>query len=157
VQLNLFPSTLLATPVETLLEYFGDLWRDRSLYLEISDRWILGDPAQLRGSLEFLAAAGVGIALDHVGFGRSSLEALLLLGPQVIKTDARLVRGIGGDPARRRSLRRLLAIADSVGSELIALGVESADDLEALRDMGVRFAQGDGLGRPAPLPSRGTA
>ena len=53
-----------------------------------------------------------------------------------------------GDPARQSLVRALVTLADEVGSQLIAEGIETEAELEALTDLGVRLGQGYLLGRP---------
>lgn len=150
IHVNVFPFTLLATPTEELLRRFDQV-SGRELYLDLSDRWILGDPMQLRRPLQAIEAAGVRIALDHVGFGRSSLEALLMLGPHCVKTSPRLAAGLAGDAGKRRLVKRLLACVQSVGAELVVLGIETAEDYKVARDLGIQRVQGAQVGAPAEI------
>jgi EAL domain-containing protein (putative c-di-GMP-specific phosphodiesterase class I) len=113
---------------------------------------LVGDPANLQPRLDAIRrATGVRIAIDDVGFGRSSLEALLVLEPDVVKIDRRYVSGVGQDPVRRRHLARLLRVASSLGAEVVAEGVEDAADRAALVELGVPLAQGYLWSRPKPV------
>jgi Amt family ammonium transporter len=62
------------------------------------------------------------------------------------------VRGITESAADRAIVQSIVTIADSLGMRTIGEGVENPATLEGLRDLGVDFAQGYHLGRPAPLP-----
>lgn len=145
---NLFPSTILQLPVPQLLEELRGQGRAGATCIEVSEQQMLGEPASLAKALRAFQQAGVLIAMDHVGFGRSSLESLLLLQPQIVKIDQTCVRGIGRDEARTRSFRRLLQILEGVRADVVAGGIDAADDLEVVKGLGVKYGQGFLLGRP---------
>ncbi len=147
VHLNIFPSTLLDTPISVLLELLVHA-RSPRLVLELSEQEFIGDPARLLPPVVALRNAGIAIALDDVGFGRSSLEALLVLEPNYVKIDRALVTGVGSDHAKQRVLSRLLACLGGLRSEVIAEGVETEADRRALADLGVLFGQGFLWGKP---------
>lgn len=144
---NIYPSTLLNMPEETLARLLPDA-RPGTLCVELSEQQMLGDAACMRHHVEKLRAAGARIAIDDVGFGRSSLESLILLEPEVVKIDRKHVAGVGNDLGKRRSLQRIINAATSLGATIVAEGVESLDDLEVIRELGVRYAQGFLWGRP---------
>lgn len=146
--LNLFPTTLINIPVASLLEAIGAQGHQGAYCIELSEQQILGEPSYLAEAVRTLKEAGVRIAIDDVGFGRSSLESLLILRPEIVKIDKSCVVGIGKDPSRTRLFRRLLKVAEALGAEAIAEGIESSEDLEVLKVLGVSYAQGFLLGRP---------
>ena len=145
---NLFPTTLIDIPPRTLIELFKGEKAGR-FCVEISEQQIIGDPSYLIEPVNSLRRAGVSIAIDDVGFGRSSLESLILLEPDVVKIDKKWVFGISSNEGSVRSLKRLKKIAGVLGSELVAEGIETEEDLDALVSLGVRYGQGYYLGRPA--------
>lgn len=144
---NLFPSTMIGVPVEQLLEVFPP-GKPGIYCVEISEQQIIGDPSYLVGVVMALKRAGILIAIDDLGFGRSCLESLILLEPDIIKIDKRCVTGIAGNPAHERSLERLLKMAASLGAEVVAEGIETRSDFDLLRSMGVAYGQGYFLGEP---------
>ncbi len=146
---NLFPSTLLDTPPERLLTLFPTTMDRYSFCVEISEQQFISDPAVLRHQVQQFRDAGIKVAMDDVGFGRSSLEALLLLEPDVVKIDPKYVTGISHDPGKERSLRRLVKAVDALGAELVAEGIEHEHDLVMLREVGVQLGQGFLWGRPS--------
>ncbi|GJM22814.1 MAG: hypothetical protein DHS20C15_27290 [Planctomycetota bacterium] len=152
LHVNIFPGTLLDTPARRLIEHFEAAGGASRFCIEISEQQFLGDPSSLCAPIAELKAAGVSIALDDVGFGRSSLEALLVLEPDVIKIDRAFVHGAGRDPGARRRLERLVRTARHLSAEIVAEGLENASDREVLLELGVRHAQGFLLGRPVPVP-----
>jgi EAL domain-containing protein (putative c-di-GMP-specific phosphodiesterase class I) len=76
---------------------------------------------------------------------------VLDLKPDFIKLDISLVRDINRDPARRALAEALTRFGRAMGSHIVAEGVETELELNALRDIGVTKVQGYYLGRPIPL------
>ncbi len=146
---NLFPSTMAGLQPE----YFDRLFPPGNLcgnyYVEISEQQILGDPSYLLGVVNQWKKRGVRVAIDDLGFGRSSLESLIVLQPDVIKIDKKLVKGVSHDKGLREMLRRLLNVVASLNAKIIAEGVENRQDLEVLKSFGVQYAQGFLWGEPA--------
>jgi diguanylate cyclase (GGDEF)-like protein len=147
---NIMPATLLQTPVDELIRVLQVNDDYGHCCLELSEQQLLGDPAVLQPRVRLLQEAGIRIAIDDVGYGKSHLENLLLLDPQVMKVDKRLVQGLAVDNEMRRTLARLLKMADVLGAEVVAEGIEDADDYRVLLDMGLKFGQGYLFGVPKP-------
>lgn len=147
--LNLFPSTLLDLPIERLLAMFPDRRARVACCIEISEQQIVGDPSYLVPVVRALKEEGLTFAIDDVGFGRSSLESLILLEPEVVKVDRQYIDGVANDLGRLRALKRLLGVANALGAEVIAEGIESEDDLRVLRKLGVPLGQGYLFGAPS--------
>lgn len=145
---NLFPSTILDTPIDRLIALFPEDKSIGTFCVEISEQQFIGDPSYLKEHTAALKKAGILVGIDDVGFGRSSLESLILLEPDVVKVDIKYVAGIAVDPQKQRLLRRLVKVVQALGAELVAEGVESREDLEVVRDMGVQYAQGYLWGYP---------
>jgi diguanylate cyclase (GGDEF)-like protein len=147
--INLFPATIIDIAPEELIEKLSAGCPSKSFCLEISEQQILGDPSHLVGPVETFKRSGISIAIDDVGFGNTCLESLILLEPDVIKLDKKYVRGIARDARIEKKLRRTLKIAEDLGAGVIAEGIESKEDLDALRGLGVKYGQGFYLGVPA--------
>jgi len=147
--LNVFPTTLLAIPVEHLLDLFPFPLPKETFCLEISEQQIIGDPSYLLDTVSALKSAGLMIAIDDVGFGSSCLESLVVLEPDVIKIDKRCVIGIDGDTRRIAHLRRYTGIARSLGCEVVAEGIETSAELDVVRGLGISYGQGYLWGKPA--------
>jgi len=145
---NLFPSTLLGVSERTLLDQFEESGGARNSCIEISEQQIIGDPWNLEELIHSLKKRGVLIAMDDVGFGKSCLESLVVLQPDLIKIDKRCVLGISEDPSRLRLLKRLLKAVRTVSFQIVAEGIETEEDLNALVDLGIKYGQGFFLGRP---------
>jgi diguanylate cyclase (GGDEF)-like protein len=147
--LNIFPTTLLAIPVEHLLELFPHPLPADTFCLEISEQQIVGDPSYLVPIARALRRAGVLIAIDDVGFGSSCLESLILLEPDILKIDKRCIGGVDTDLARAEQLRRYVRIARSLECAVVAEGIETVRELEVVRSTGIEYGQGYLWGKPA--------
>ncbi len=125
--------------------------RPTDVVFEISERESIGNFAVFREARDHFASMGLGIALDDMGVGYSSLEVLMELAPDFMKIDQSLVRGIDTDPPRQELLRALGSVAGKLGAKVIAEGIETSEELTTVQGLGVPFGQGYLLGRAAPL------
>ena len=148
IHINVFPSTLVGVPVEHLLRELTSVGRNITLCLEINEQQILGDPNYLLPCITRLKSAGILIALDDYGFGHSSVETLVLLEPDIVKIDRKIINGIAKDARKTNNLKRLLRVIESCKATVIAEGIETAEDLEILRGLGVTYGQGYLMGKP---------
>ncbi|MDR3613571.1 MAG: EAL domain-containing protein [Candidatus Obscuribacterales bacterium] len=146
---NLFPSTIIDTPIDRLMTLFPDDGVTREYCVEISEQQFIGDPAYLRDHVLALKERGILVSIDDVGFGRSSLESLIILEPDIVKIDRKYVTGIASEPSKARLLKRLVKVVNSLGADVIAEGIEEREELEMLVDIGVPYGQGWYWGKPA--------
>ncbi|MBW3662517.1 MAG: EAL domain-containing protein [Actinobacteria bacterium] len=124
--------------------------------LEITEHAPVDDYEGFHRAVEPLRSAGVRLAIDDTGAGMASLRHLLSLAPDVIKLDVSLTRGIDSDRSRRALARALISFADDTGSQIVAEGVETDQELHALVDLGVTYGQGYFLGVPRASLQAGT-
>ncbi|MBC9072020.1 EAL domain-containing protein [Thauera sp. CAU 1555] len=122
------------------------------LMLELTEHERVEDVDALQATFAALASQGVGLALDDFGDGRSSLRLWAQLKPQIVKVDKFFVRGIHRDSRKVEVLRAMLALAAAFGTPLVAEGVEEAEELGVLRDLGCHYGQGYLFGRPVSRP-----
>ncbi len=146
---NLFPSTMAELQPEQLSSLFPPVTLCGSYCVEVSEQQILGDLSYITTVIRELKKRKIGVAIDDVGFGRSCLESLLVLQPNVIKLDKRLVINISRDKSQKEMLRRLLGVVESLHTKIIAEGIENREDLETLKELGVPYGQGFLWGQPA--------
>jgi EAL domain-containing protein (putative c-di-GMP-specific phosphodiesterase class I) len=92
------------------------------------------------------------VAVDDVGAGFASLRHLLDLNPELIKLDISLCRLLDADRRRFVLASALVGFAGEIGATVVAEGVETADEMHALIDLGIDLGQGYWLGRPGELP-----
>lgn len=124
------------------------------MVLEITEHEHVGDVARLVELAHRLHEAGLRLALDDFGDGRSSLRLWSELAPDYVKIDKYFTADIARHAQRLKTLQALLQIAETLGSSLVAEGIETADDLRVLRDLGISFGQGYFLGRPQRDPTQ---
>ncbi|HNX69179.1 MAG TPA: diguanylate cyclase [Candidatus Omnitrophota bacterium] len=147
--INLFPTTIIDLPVEELVEKLAATCPAHSYCFEISEQQLLGEPSYLIGPVQTFKRYGISVAVDDVGFGNTCFESLILLEPDVIKLDKKYVKGIAQNPHVERSFRRILKVAEDLNAEVIAEGIETEEDLQRLKELGVKYGQGFYLGMPA--------
>jgi EAL domain-containing protein (putative c-di-GMP-specific phosphodiesterase class I) len=126
---------------------------DRSrVVIELTEHTEVDDLDRLGESLRELQASGVRISIDDAGAGRSGLERMVALAPDIIKMDRSLIRGVVGHPARQAIVLALVQFAALTRVRLVAEGIESAEALRFLRSAGVGCGQGFYLGPPERSP-----
>lgn len=119
------------------------------LMFEITEAEQVRDTGRLRETVAAQRAHGVRIAIDDFGAGYAGLGLLVEVQPDVLKLDMHLLRGVDRDRVRARIVSAITAASQSMGITVIAEGIETAGELAALRDMGIRHFQGYLLARPA--------
>ena len=147
VSVNLSPDTALSRGFVEVLSGATA----RQAVVEITEHAPVNDYDALRSAVGAMRTDGGRLAIDDAGAGFASLTHILRLNPEFIKLDVSLTRGIDRDRARRALARALISFADEIGATIVAEGIETGGELEALRDLDVGFGQGYYLGRPQPL------
>jgi EAL domain-containing protein (putative c-di-GMP-specific phosphodiesterase class I) len=147
VSVNLSPEAVVSTE---FLEFLPTL-RTNLLLVEITEHAQVDDYDALAIRVGKLRELGGKLAVDDVGAGFASLQHILRLGPDEIKLDVGLTRGIDVDRARRALALGFVPFAAELGCSVVAEGIETRGELDALRSLGVSLGQGYFLGRPAAL------
>ena len=119
------------------------------LVLEVTER-VLVDDEGTGARLQHLREAGVRIALDDFGTGWSSLGYLRRFPVDVLKVDRSFVQALTTGPQGAAVPAAVVQLARALDLEVVAEGVETAEQAEGLRVLGAHVAQGYLLGRPAP-------
>jgi EAL domain-containing protein (putative c-di-GMP-specific phosphodiesterase class I) len=109
---------------------------------------IMAAPDQARSILERIVALGVRVSVDDFGTGHSSLAHLKNLPVHEVKIDRSFVSDMTTSPNDRRIVRAAIQLGHSLGLEIVAEGVETAEVDAALRELRCDFAQGFLYGRP---------
>ena len=146
--------TINAGPELVMCPRFVNAFLDvpaREVILELTEHTLVDDYPALIAALYELRRKGTRLSIDDTGSGFSSLAHILKLAPDFIKLDRALVSGIDVDPVRRALATSLVTFAADTGADIVAEGVETKDELEVLRRLGVRYAQGYHLGHPSAL------
>ena len=119
-----------------------------SIVLEFSERDPVPNLSRLQHIAAQLRSAGYRIAVDDAGAGHASMQVIAELRPEFMKVDRALIHGIDSHRARRGLLVSLLSFSGHIGARLVAEGVETQRELDALLSLGVQYGQGWMLGRP---------
>ena len=119
--------------------------------VELTEHVPIEDYSVVQRALETVRSYGARLAAADLGSGYAGFRHLVSLGPDIIKLDMSLVRGINTSAEQRALASALAAFAADVGAQVIAEGVETQAELDALRDVGVALAQGFYFGAPGPL------
>ncbi|NUR10685.1 MAG: EAL domain-containing protein [Bradyrhizobium sp.] len=123
------------------------------LELEITEGVFLADGDTTDDTFARLKDLGVRLALDDFGTGYSSLGYLKKAPFDKIKIDQSFVRGAAASSATNRNaaiIRAIVTLAETLGMDTCAEGVETHDDLQLIRELGVSMVQGYIFGQPAP-------
>jgi PAS domain S-box-containing protein len=120
---------------------------DRPIALEITEHVAIDDYDAVRADLAALGP-GVRVAVDDAGAGYASLRHILELAPDIVKLDIGLIRHINADPARQALVAGMSYFAVKRKIRLVAEGVETTAELDALRSLGISYGQGYLFGRP---------
>jgi diguanylate cyclase (GGDEF)-like protein/PAS domain S-box-containing protein len=126
-----------------------------SLKLEITESMLLGRDAGLHERLQRLRALGVRLVIDDFGTGYSSLSYLHELPIDTLKIDQSFIVALRPAGGRAAVVETILALARQLGLETVAEGVENADQLACLRELGCEWAQGYFFARPLPAGEAG--
>jgi EAL domain-containing protein (putative c-di-GMP-specific phosphodiesterase class I) len=121
------------------------------MFVELTEHVMFGDYELARDAIADLRARGVRVAIDDVGAGYSSFRHVLELAPDAIKLDRCFTSGIEHDRARRAMASGFVHFAREMGIDLIAEGIETESELEAVRSLGVTLGQGYLIARPGPV------
>ncbi len=118
--------------------------------LEITERTYAESAHRLRERISELRQRGFRIAIDDMGTGYSALHVLAELQPDFIKLDKMLVRDLAVEPIKRNLVSAITGFARDSRSVVIAEGVETQDEVEVLRELGIELQQGYFFGYPKP-------
>ena len=120
----------------------------RRLVLEITESVVVEGNAAVLAALAALRELGVSLALDDFGTGYSSLSYLQRLPVDIIKIDKSFIDRIGASGEDLALVRTILALGHSMALRTVVEGIESAEQLAALREIGCEYGQGYLFARP---------
>lgn len=150
-----FTPTQLSAP--GLVSFVQQTLRDNGLapprlLIDITEASLMADQIAARDAVLAMAELGIEIAMDDFGSSSQSIPALKGLPISVLKIDRGVIARVAVDAESTATAGRVIATAGAVGANSLAEGVETLDQLVALRKLGCQFAQGFYFGRPVPLP-----
>jgi PAS domain S-box-containing protein len=150
VALNLSPETCLDPRLPGHLAA-SSIAPDR-LVLELTENLPVAAYAPLVDALAPLRSQGLRIAVDDAGAGFSSMRHILHLHPDIIKLDRSLIAGINQAPGQRALGAAMVEFAHQTGAQLVAEGIETKAELQAVTTLGMHAGQGYLLDRPTTDP-----
>jgi EAL domain-containing protein (putative c-di-GMP-specific phosphodiesterase class I) len=130
-------------------------YHDSEVFLEITESAAFEFFDLCKGVLkELCTRAQVHLVVDDLGAGHSNLKRVLDLEPKVVKLDRELVVELDKNRRQQILVRSVTELCRELGATVVAEGIETLDELKAVRDCGADYAQGYLLARPAfPIPA----
>ncbi|MGA2114334.1 MAG: EAL domain-containing protein [Bryobacteraceae bacterium] len=123
-----------------------------ALRLEVTETVVMSDPNCSSALLEAFRQLGVGLKLDDFGSGYSSLSYLERFPFQTIKIDRSFVARLGASVESAAIVQSILQLAQSLGRDVVAEGIETAEQAELLRQLGCGYGQGFWYSKAVELP-----
>lgn len=151
LSINLSPETVTSARFAEMLPMLPAA----RVILEVTEHAPVKDYGALGEALHDFRAGGGRLAVDDAGAGFASLKHILRLAPEVVKLDREVAQGIDVDRPRRALASALVSFASDLGAQVVAEGIETEAEVDALRGLGVTYGQGYYLARPGPIPPGG--
>ncbi len=124
----------------------------RLLKVEITESTAMEDPDRSIAILESLTNLGIQLSIDDFGTGYSSLSYLHKIPFHTLKIDRSFIMNLdSGAPKDRKILESIVALTKNLNKQIIAEGIETADQLEIVKELGCEFGQGYLFSRPLPV------
>jgi EAL domain-containing protein (putative c-di-GMP-specific phosphodiesterase class I) len=120
------------------------------LELEITESLLMADTEHAFQLLKEVRSKGISVAIDDFGTGYSSLNHLKQLPVDTLKIDRSFVRDLAHDSEDAAIVIAIISLAETLKLKVVAEGVETAEQLEFLKQHGCHEVQGYYLGRPMP-------
>jgi EAL domain-containing protein (putative c-di-GMP-specific phosphodiesterase class I) len=149
--INIHPSELnekfLIRPDDPIFNHSDDV------YLEITESVPLSHFSLCQSMLHEMRGRGVHLVVDDLGAGYSNLKYIADLQPKIVKIDRGLIDGLRIGSRLFKLVTSIVSMCKDLDSLVVAEGIETAEEFEAVIASGARYAQGYFLARPAfPLP-----
>jgi EAL domain-containing protein (putative c-di-GMP-specific phosphodiesterase class I)/DNA-binding response OmpR family regulator len=125
--------------------------------LEVTERSAIRDVPVFREALGALRRQGFRIAIDDAGSGYASLQSIAELRPNFLKVASTLVTGLHADTIKRDVVEMLVNLGRRIDAACVAEGIETPEDLEECRRLGIPLGQGFYLGIPEEVPAAAAA
>ncbi len=118
--------------------------------LEITERASLHHIHDLQARIGRLRDMGFRIAVDDLGAGYAGLTSFAHLEPEVVKLDMSLVRNVHAQPTKQTLVRTMIAMCHELGMQVVAEGIETPEERDAILEAGCDLMQGYLFARPGP-------
>lgn len=148
--LNIHPNELnehwIVQPDDPIYSHSEDV------YLEITEGVPLSHFALCQSILREVRGRGVFLVVDDLGAGYSNLKYIADLHPRVVKLDRELIMGLTRETRLHRLVSSIVVLCKDLGAQVVAEGIETRDELDAVLGAGAQFGQGYLLARPSFPP-----
>lgn len=142
-----FDEAWLVRPDDPMTGHLNDV------YLEVTETVPIEYYRFCHSVLREIRGKGIGLAVDDLGAGYSNLKYIADLAPDIVKLDRQLIAGLGANGRLHALVTSIVRLCRELGARVVAEGIETADEFEAVMRTGAHYGQGFFLGRPAfPAP-----
>jgi EAL domain-containing protein (putative c-di-GMP-specific phosphodiesterase class I)/CheY-like chemotaxis protein len=126
--------------IHEMVSYFAE--HRGHFVFELTERAAIEDYAVFRELLKEFREKGIEVAIDDAGSGYASLEAIAAIGPDYLKVTKGLVSTLADEPIKQDLVKMLVELAGKIGAKTIAEGIETIEEYETCRDLGIDLIQG---------------
>jgi EAL domain-containing protein (putative c-di-GMP-specific phosphodiesterase class I) len=157
--LNTVPGTIRDTSFlgRGVLDYLGPELAPSDVTLEITERQVIENLNLYREAMHSFTDLGFSFAIDDVGAGYSGLETVAVLKPAYLKIDIALVRDVHQKKVSQQVVKAILDMGEGLGASVIAEGIQTREEVQALQEIGVQWGQGYFYARPVDPYAEQTA
>ncbi|HEV7764053.1 MAG TPA: EAL domain-containing protein, partial [Thermoanaerobaculia bacterium] len=141
--------------IHEMVSYFAE--HRGNFVFELTERAAIEDYAQFRELLNEFRAKGIEVAIDDAGSGYASLEAIAALAPDYLKITKSLVSTLADEPIKQDLVKMLIELAGKINAKTLAEGIETQEEYETCRDLGIDLIQGYYFAHPQEELSTGDA
>ena len=124
------------------------------MFLEITEAVPLSHFRLCQNVLHEVRGRGVYLVVDDLGAGYSNLKYIADLHPRIVKLDRGLIAGLALHSRLFRLVKSIVVLCKDLGAQVVAEGIETLQELEAVREAGAQYAQGFLLARPDYPPPK---
>ncbi len=139
--------------IHEMVSYFAE--HPGHFVFELTERAAIEDYAQFRELLSEFRAKGIEVAIDDAGSGYASLEAIAAIAPDYLKITKSLVSTLADEPIKQDLVKMLIELAGKINSKTLAEGIETQEEYETCRDLGIDLIQGYYFAHPQEELSSG--
>ena len=122
------------------------------IVIEITEKLVIEHYGLFREAMAYFTDLGMSFAVDDVGSGYSGLESIAKLKPTFLKIDISLVRDVHVSRVNQAMVQAIISLGRNIGAKVIAEGIQTEEETQHLKGMGVDYGQGHFLARPDAPP-----
>lgn len=141
--------------IHDMVSYFAE--HPGHFVFELTERAAIEDYGQFRELLSEFRSKGIEVAIDDAGSGYASLEAIAAIAPDYLKITKSLVSTLADEPIKQDLVKMLVDLAGKINAKTLAEGIETVEEYETCRDLGIDLIQGYYFAHPQEELSRGDA